>query len=253
MVGEVNLSDSAAITRYSGADQLHLAFDFGLLYAPWDAGAWRDVVVAVLAAVGPSAAWPTWVLGNHDQPRQRTRYRSQQRARAAAVALLTLPGTPFLYQGEELGLADADVPPERVVDPGGRDGTRAPIPWDGGPLHGWAAEPWLPWPPEADARNVAAQRADPGSILHLYRRLLAARRASPALTLGTLAFVDAPDGVLAWTRTAGGDRRAVAVNFTDHRQAVAVEGGWEVELASTRDAAEPGMLAPSQAVLLRPR
>src|SRR5207249_6133321 len=114
----------------------------------------------------------------------RSRYGgSEARARAAAVLLLTLKGTPFLYAGEELGLEDADIPPDREVDPGGRDGCRAPVPWDGEAGHGWgtAMEPWLPWPPEPERRNAAALRADDGSILHLYRRLLAARRASAAL------------------------------------------------------------------------
>ena len=97
------------------------------------------------------------MLSNHDNPRHRTRYGSEARARAAAVLLLTLRGTPFLYAGEELGLEDAVVPPERVVDPGGRDGCRAPIPWTAAPGHGWPAEPWLPWPPEPDA----AQRRGP--------------------------------------------------------------------------------------------
>ena len=123
------------------------------------------------------------MLSNHDNPRHRTRYGNEARARAAAVMLLTLRGTPFVYAGEELGLEDAVVPPEREVDPGGRDGSRAPIPWEPGPGHGWAGgdRAWLPWPPDADrGRDVASLQADPGSILHLYRRLLAARRASPA-------------------------------------------------------------------------
>ena len=97
--------------------------------------------------------------------------------------MLPLPprGTQFLSMGEELGLEDAEVPDDRVVDPGGRDGCRAPIPWTRDPSHGWPAEPWLPWPPHATDRSVEALRDDPTSILHLYRRLLAARTASPAL------------------------------------------------------------------------
>src|SRR5207237_6382713 len=143
----------------------------------------------VAEEIEPVGGWPTWVLSNHDNMRHRSRYGgSEARARAAAVLLLTLQGTPFLYAGEELGLEDADIPPEREVDPGGRDGCRAPVPWDGEPGHGWgtAVEPWLPWPPEPDHRNAAALRADGRSILHLYRRVLAARRASPALHAGDL-------------------------------------------------------------------
>jgi glycosidase len=84
------------------------------------------------------------------------------------VLLLTLRGTPFLYMGEELGLENAAVPPERMVDPGGRDGCRAPFPWLRAPGHGWRGEPWLPFPPDASARSVEAQREDPASVLHLY-------------------------------------------------------------------------------------
>ena len=122
------------------------------------------------------------------------------------MALLTQRGTPFLYAGEELGLEDAVVPADRVVDPGGRDGCRAPIPVDRDAPHGWGDDPWLPFPPDAAERSVAAQRADPTSILHLYRRLLAARRASPALQLGTLELLDTPEGALAWRRAHDGDR-----------------------------------------------
>src|SRR5690606_7022767 len=131
--------------------------------------------------------WPTWVLSNHDIARHRTRHGgSEARARAAALALLTLRGTPFMYAGEELGLEDAVIPAERVVDPGGRDGCRAPVPWTDSPGHGWGSQPWLAFPPEAAARSVARQRGDESSILHLYRRALATRRSCAALRLGSL-------------------------------------------------------------------
>ena len=117
--------------------------------------------------------WPCWVLSNHDQPRHRSRYGgSEPRARAAALLLLTLRGTPCLYAGEELGLLDADVPAAARVDPGGRDGSRAPIPWDATPDHGWPARPWLPWPPQPELWNAESEGDDPDSILALYRRLL---------------------------------------------------------------------------------
>jgi alpha-glucosidase len=169
------------------------------------------------------------------------------------VLLLTLPGTPFLYAGEELGLEDAVVPPDRRVDPGGRDGCRAPIPWDGSPRHGWAGEPWLPWPPEAERRAVSVLRAEPTSILHLYRRLLAARRASPALHRGDWVAREAPAGVLAYERVAGADRRLVLVNFTSEAVAVRVEG--RVEVASDgfgEGEAFSGAVSPNAAVVIRP-
>ena len=175
----------------------------------------------------------------------------------AAVLLLTLRGTPFLYAGEELGLEDAVVPPERRADPGGRDGCRAPVPWDASPAHGWSTtDPWLPWPPDADRRNAEVLAADPSSILHLYRRLLAARRASPALSLGDLGLLPAPDGVLAYRRSSGDDERVVVVNFADAAAGVALDGAWAVELSSDPSLAEGGpfggSLPASAAVVLAP-
>ena len=255
MVGEVYLLDTARVATYYGAgDELHLAFNFPPLYTPWDAALWRQRLDEVDRHVAPVGGWPTWVLSNHDNPRHRTRYGSEARARAAAVLLLTLRGTPFLYAGEELGLEDAEVPPDRMVDPGGRDGCRAPIPWEPGPGHGWHGEPWLPWPPESERRNTATLADDDGSILHLYRRLLTARRASPALSLGQLEVVPSSDGVLAWAREADGDRRTVAVNFTETEQPLALDGRLLVEVASDGGGGVPwpGRLGPDQAVVLRP-
>jgi len=259
LVGEVYLLSTRQVAAYFGqGDELHLAFDFTPLFAPWDAAAWRSQLETTMAEVGPIGAWPTWTLSNHDNPRHRTRYGgSEARARAAAVLLLTLPGVPFVYAGEELGLEDAAVDPSLVVDPGGRDPCRAPLPWDPSPGHGWPTEdPWLPWPPEPDVRNVATLAADPGSILHLYRRLLAARRATCALHTGAFEPLASPDGVLAYARHAEGDRRAVLVNFTTTAAAVELDGEWDVEVASNgRGEGEPfsGVVDGDAAAILRPR
>jgi alpha-glucosidase len=255
MVGEVALPWTERVARYYGeGDGLHLAFNFPPLFAPWEAPAWRERIADAVAQHDPRGAWPTWVLSNHDNRRHRTRYGSEARARAAAVLLLGLRGTPFLYAGEELGLEDAVVPDARRVDPGGRDGCRAPIPWEAAPPHGWpGAAPWLPWPPEAGARSAEALRADPGSILHLYRRLLAARRASPALSLGDFEWLPAPDGVLAWRRRRGGDARSVLVNFCDEAREVALPGAPRIAVASDgagEGGSFTGRLAPAQALLL---
>ncbi|HSL58088.1 MAG TPA: alpha-amylase family glycosyl hydrolase [Acidimicrobiales bacterium] len=254
LLGEVYLLSTRRVAQYYGhGDELHLAFNFPPLYAPWDAAAWRTRIERVVAELDPRGAWPTWVLSNHDNTRHRSRYGSEARARAAAVLLLTLRGTPFLYAGEELGLEDAVVPPERVVDPGGRDGCRAPIPWTRAPGHGWPTDPWLPFPPDAAARSVEALRADPGSILHLYRDLIAVRRASPALSVGDLELIDAADGILAWRRRHGDDERAVAVNFTGEALPAPVAGIVEVASDRSGEGAPLGAtLGADQAVIVRP-
>jgi alpha-glucosidase len=255
LVGEVNLHETSAIRRYYGQDdELHMAFNFRSLAVDWSAAGWRELIEGIERDM--AGGWPTWVLSNHDTPRHRTRLGgSQAAARAAAVLLLTLRGTPFVYQGEELGLEDADVPEERRVDPGGRDGCRAPIPWDPSPRHGWpGAEPWLPWPPHPDVRNAEAERGDPQSMLHLYRDLLAARRASPALRRGGIRLLDAPEDVLAYDRVAGNDRRRVLASFSaDHRR-VPLEGAWRPIVSSRPGAARDwdGVLEPGEAVILRP-
>lgn len=239
IVGEIVLpspEDSAAYYGTREEPELHLAFNFHPLRAPWKASAWRRQIDHVEAMLAPGGWWPTWVLSNHDNPRHRTRYGTEARARAAAVLLLTLRGTPFLYAGEELGLEDAVIPPGRQVDPGGRDGCRAPIPWDDSPAHGWAGGPdaWLPWPPGADGeKNVAREQIDDGSMLWLYRRILSVRKASPALQSGSFRWLESPEGVLVFVREHHNDVRVVAVNFADAAVSVQLpEGGWSVQVCA---------------------
>jgi alpha-glucosidase len=260
LLGETALPGTRWVAPYYGdGDELHLAFNFAATRAPWDAGAWRRRLDRVVEELEPRGAWPTWVLSNHDLPRHRTRWGgSEARARAAAVAFLGQRGTPVLYAGEELGLEDAEVPPDRVVDPGGRDGCRAPLPWTREAPHGWGPEPWLPFPPEAAERSVEAQRDDPSSILHLYRRMLRARRDSPALHLGDLEVLDAPEGVLAWRRhltLADGtaDERTVAVCMAPDPVAVPFAGTVEVASDGQGEGARfDGTLRPDTALVLRP-
>jgi alpha-glucosidase len=252
MVGEVYILDTARVARYTNDVLLHLAFNFPPLWAPWTAEAWREQLDTTYSAL--AGGWPTWTLSNHDHVRHRTRFGSEAAARAAAVLLLTQRGTPFLYAGEELGLEDAVIPESRVVDPGGRDGCRAPIPWDASPGHGWPAEPWLPWPPATERNNAAVLREDESSVLHLYRRLLTARSASAALREGAFDWLPSPDGVLAYERVSGNDRRAVIVNFSDTEAAVPLDGDWIIEIASEGADGLPyhGTVAGSGALLLKP-
>jgi alpha-glucosidase len=269
-IGETVLPTVAQTAAYYGtasAPGVSLAFNFHPLRTAWVARKWRRRIDEAEQLMAGPPAWPTWVLSNHDNPRHRTRYGSEPRARAAAVLMLTLRGTPFLYAGEEIGLEDAVVPPGREVDPGGRDGCRAPIPWDGSPAHGWAggADAWLPWPPDAEkGRTVSEQHHDELSTLNLYRSLIAARRGSEALTSGTFAWLGSDDEVLAYTRQSGDDRRVVAVNFSADAASVAtLPGRWHVEVSSAspapvRPVTGPGspsdglVLLPDEAVILRP-
>ena len=255
MVGEVYILDTARVATFTAPNLLHLAFHFPPLWSPWSAEAWQYQFDATYREVGAVGGWPTWVLSNHDCPRHRSRYGSEARARAAAVLLLTQRGTPFLYAGEELGLQNAVIPPERAVDPAGRDVCRAPIPWDPTPAHGWSTnDPWLPWPPEPEHYNVATLREDQTSIIHLYRRLLRARRESEALRLGEWKWLPSVEGALAYVRQFGGDRRAVIVNFTDEEVRVPLDGPWQVDIASDgvgEGKPYSGVVAPSAALLMK--
>ena len=190
-VAEAWTRSPESMARYIRPDELHQAFNFAWLLAPWSAAAFTDVVRGTLDAVGLVGAAPTWVLSNHDVVRHVTRYgggeRGLARARAATLTMLALPGSAYLYQGEELGLEEVDVPPEARQDPSwfrtgkpGRDGARVPIPWRGtrspygfGPAR---ATPWLPMPDDWAPLTVAAQRRDPDSTWSFYRAALRARR-----------------------------------------------------------------------------
>jgi alpha-glucosidase len=244
-VGEVYLMDEAAVARYYGAgDELHLSFNFPFLWAEPTAASMRERITTTLAHLDPIGAWPTWVLSNHDVPRHRGRHGGDERlARMMAVMLLTLPGTPFMYQGECLGLVDATVPPDRAVDPGGRDGCRAPMPWNPGPNHGWPVDPWLPFPPEAETRNVDSLRDDPSSILHLYRSLLHLRRSEPQLRTGSFDWLgdrrtEVDEHALAYRR---GDDWTVVLTLGDETFALA----HPVEVAAASDPALVGTVITS--------
>ena len=168
------------------------------------------------------AAWPNWVLGNHDRPRIASRVGEAQ-ARVAAMLLLTLRGTPTLYYGDEIGMADVAIPPTQVQDPRelrepglglGRDPVRTPMAWDDNPNGGFTAgTPWLPLHADAATRNVAAMRAGPASILTLTRDLLALRRAHPALAVGGIEEVFGDDAALHFRRTHKRGDVVVALNL----------------------------------------
>ncbi|OHV36923.1 alpha-amylase [Parafrankia colletiae] len=213
LVGETWVADPERLARYVRPDELHLTFTFSLLFAPFSAPAWRSAIDAARAATAAVGALPTWVLANHDVVRPTGRYGGGdvglRRARAALLALLALPGTAYLYQGDELGLPQVDVPPEQRRDPiwersghtaAGRDGTRVPMPWSGQkPPYGFTddgTEPWLPQPADWGDLTAAAQSVDPMSTRVLVRGALALRRALPFL--GDPGDPDAPRPGFRW-------------------------------------------------------
>ncbi|HEV7369135.1 alpha-amylase family glycosyl hydrolase [Arenibaculum sp.] len=245
LIGEAYLPIDRLMAYY-GADLsgFHLPFNFHLISTPWNAAAVAALVRAYEAAL-PPGGWPNWVLGNHDRSRVASRLGPAQ-ARVAAMLLLTLRGTPTIYQGDEIGMADVPIPPERVQDPWernvpgiglGRDPVRVPIPWDAGPKAGFTTgEPWLPLPPGHREDNVEAQGADPRSMLSLHRALLALRRAEPVLAAGGYDRVEALGGVLAFERRHARARALVVLNMTGMPQAVAAPpGGGRIWLSTGLD------------------
>jgi alpha-glucosidase len=201
-VGEIVLADQETVAAYLRPGQLHLAFNFSLLHAEWDASEIRETIERTRSAVAAVGAPPTWVLENHDVTRIVTRYGGEDAARAAALLLLALPGPVFLYEGQELGLEEVDLPDELRQDPvffrsggkrKGRDGARVPIPWEGGaPGFGFTTgTPWLPIPEAWADKTVAEQHEDDGSVLALYRDALRLRPAG-----GPFAWRDSPSDTL---------------------------------------------------------
>ena len=225
LVGEAYLpvEELAPYLGSGGDPEFDLAFDFELLLSPWEH---RDLALAIerAEALHPPASWPTFAISNHDQPRHATRW-GEERARAAAFLLLTLRGVAVLYAGEEIGTVDADpsVLPDPPFDRAGRDGSRTPMQWDRSMNGGFTTgRPWLPVI-DPEGCNVADQSADPGSLLSLYRRLIAARREAPALGRGShrSVFGIAPD-VLAWVRELAGQRVLVLLNVGDEARTCAL-------------------------------
>ena len=203
----------------AGDRHLNSAYGFSYLYAD---ALTPDLVRRANAAWdgAPGQGWPSWAFSNHDAPRAVSRWaegRDRDRfARMAMLLLMALRGNVFVYQGEELGLPQAEVPFERLVDPEaianwpetlGRDGARTPMPWSASAPHAGfsTAGPWLPLDPRHPPLAVDRQQADPDSLLNLTRRLIAMRKTEPALRLGALRFLDGPEGILAFERSVGDD------------------------------------------------
>ena len=245
-VAEAWVRSAERVARYIRPDELQQSFNFRFLKAPWSAPTLRRVIDTSLKADRDVDATTTWVLSNHDVERVVTRYgggdTGRLRARAAALLMLALPGSAYIYQGEELGLEEVDLPDDVLQDPiwersgrkrRGRDGARVPLPWSGSAApYGFSpngAATWLPQPANWRSLTVEAQLHDPDSTLSLYRQALAARHTISALRTGDMRWLETPsDDVLAFSR--GNDALVCVVNTAT--SSVALPGLGKVVLAS---------------------
>ncbi|WP_119066411.1 alpha-amylase family glycosyl hydrolase [Aggregatilinea lenta] len=230
VIGEIWAEPRSRWADYYGQDlsELNLPFNFALMSQPWQASAIRASVAELEASI-PPGAWPNYVLGSHDKPRLASRF-GPQAVRLAAMLLLTLRGTPTLYNGEELGMANGDVPPDRMQDPQGlnigpdksRDPYRTPFQWSAAPYAGFSrVEPWLPVADGHEAVNAEAQNQDSRSVLNLYRQLIALRRRTPALNGGSYTpILTELEHSFVYLREAEGQRYLVALNFSGEAQTI---------------------------------
>jgi alpha-glucosidase len=278
-IGELFSRDTDLAAKY--ARDRHIVFDWSLMESPWTAAAYGAAIDRREALFGPGL-WPTVALSNHDRQRQATRLAASVGrdrdpdhdaiAKAAAVLILGLRGTPFLYYGEEIGMVDVDIPRDEIVDPPAllagpdfpwydRSRCRTPMQWRPGPGAGFTTgRPWLRIAPDADRRNVAVESADPDSVLATYRRLLAFRATTEALRTGAMERLESGDpDVLVWTRSGGGQRLLVVVSFVGEPRDLDVgriaAGAWTSRVGSHREPAAVGTdgglaLRPDEALIL---
>ena len=258
LIGEIFLPNDRHARWYGTRErpEVHLPFNFQLIENNWNAETLARVIADYEASL-PDFGWPNWVLGSHDAPRIAARIGEAQ-ARVAAVLLLTLRGTPTLYQGDEIGIGKVDISADRIRDPQhfrqptldiGRDRSRTPMPWDASAHAGFSTcEPWLPLNADWRTRNVEAQGADEGALLSLYCRLIALRRSYPALSVGRIKFLDMLPGVLAYERIQDDQRLTILLNLTSNIVSYPWHG---MPLLSTLDGhSEPGTLSPDEGLIL---
>ena len=225
-LGEISSEDSlATMAEYTSGHRLHMGYSFELLTNDFSAAHIRDTVRALEAKM--TEGWPCWAISNHDVERVLSRWgrgsASAAMANQLTAMVCSLRGSVCVYQGEELGLTEAQLPYESLRDPygiafwpefKGRDGCRTPMPWSDDEHAGFSsAVPWLPVPPEHRALNAAKQQADPASALNGYRRFMHWRRGLPALRHGSIRFLDTPEPVLAFVRELGEERVLAAFNL----------------------------------------
>jgi alpha-glucosidase len=229
LIGEIYLPIERLV-QYYGVDLggVHIPFNFQLLLAKWQA---RDIarIIGEYEAALSERGWPNWVLGNHDRPRIASRVGPAQ-ARLAALLLLTLRGTPTVYYGDEIGMRDVEIPPEKVQDPFeknvpgrglGRDPQRTPMQWSAAKNAGFTeGEPWLPIAKDSTEVNVEAERDDPASILTLYNQLIKVRRGESALEVGKFEPMEADGDLLTYVRRDRESAFLIALNLGPQPQVV---------------------------------
>lgn len=233
LVGEITLDkfeDAQVAARFYGEknDELHLAFNFDFLHRPWTAKAFREAV-AFWEKTLPEGGWPNYVLSNHDFPRHFSRYAkrgvSEKRARIAALMLLTLRGTPFLYYGEEIGMRNVFIPRWKFQDPvgkrywpfhPGRDEERTPMQWDDSENAGFTKnKPWLPIAKDFQRVNVAKQKNDPDSLFSFYRKLIWFRKKNKTLQSGNYRVIEGLDErIFAYVREDEEKKYMIVLNFS---------------------------------------
>lgn len=240
-VGEVQ-APLARFMRYYGRTEpmLHMPFNTQVMKTdPWKARK-VDASIEQYMQLLPEHGWPNWVLGSHDVPRLATRL-GQAQARVAALLLLTLPGTPFIYYGDELGLERSQFSSAEAVDPYeayglGRDAERGPMPWSGGPGAGFTSgKPWLPLGDNAATCHVEASRQDQTSLLHLHRRLIALRREHPVLRGKSYEPAWGNRDFLAFYRSGEGRYYLVAANLSAEPQLVPLDGAGDILVSTAMD------------------
>jgi alpha-glucosidase len=257
LLGETWVDDVTRMAAYHGqGDELQLTMNFPFIFADFTASSLARVVTETLAAL-PAGACPVWTGSNHDISRFPSRWAGgdERKTRLALLVLAMLPGTLILYYGDEIGMPDLPVPPALRQDhmtagDQGRDHARTPMQWNGTPSAGFTAEgvrPWLPYGDNA-ARNVAAQRDDPGSVLRLCRDLIALRSAEFRGRIASYQELPAPPGV--WAFRVG--RLHVTANFSDQPAAVAPVAAGPVLASSTDGAFDGGTVAPWSGVIIGP-
>ncbi|GLQ51725.1 alpha-glucosidase family protein [Dyella flava] len=236
-LGEISSEDSlATMAEYTRAHRLHMGYSFELLSSDFSATYIRHTVEQLEAQV--NEGWPCWAISNHDVERVLTRWgngnASPRMANLLTAMLCSLRGSVCVYQGEELGLTEAEVPFEALRDPygitfwpnfKGRDGCRTPMPWDNSAFAGFSdVTPWLPIEPAHQALTVAQQEADPDSMLHGFRHFMQWRTGLPALRLGTIRFLDVPEPLLAFVRSHDGEQILAVFNLGKQTQALSLPG-----------------------------